>query len=119
MVSVGRKGGFPWKAQPTGLPGAASYCAAKAGTVMLSKTVAGEVATEGININVIAPGPGDTNFHRTSGANEQIELVGQLAKTGGTVLPIDIAHMVGYLVSDISSKLSGQVIEVAAPMKRR
>lgn len=52
--------------QPTGLAGAASYVAAKSGTVMFSKTLAGEVGASGININIIAPGPGATNFHRVS-----------------------------------------------------
>jgi 3-oxoacyl-[acyl-carrier protein] reductase len=42
--------------QPTGLAGAVVYVAAKAGTVMFSKTLASKVGAQGININVIAPG---------------------------------------------------------------
>ena len=102
--------------QPTGLPGAAVYVAAKSGTVMFSKTLSGEVGTKGININVIAPGPGDTNFHRVGGNPEMIELVDNLAKAGKTTTPEDIANMVAFLVSDISNKLSGQILEVSAPM---
>lgn len=106
--------------QPTGLAGTAPYVAAKAGVVMLSKTIAGEVGPEGINVNVIAPGPGNTNFHRVSGAPPSMTgLVENLAKIGKAVTPEDIAYVVGFLVSDVSSKLSGQVIEVSAPLARR
>ena len=101
--------------QPTGLAGAGPYVASKAGVVMLSKTLAGEVGPSGININVIAPGPGATDFHRASGAPPQmIELVESLAKEGLATTSEDIANAVAFLVSDISNKLSGQVIEVSA-----
>ena len=103
--------------QPTGLAGAASYIAAKAGTVMFSKTLAGEVGTSGININIIAPGPGATNFHRVSGNDPRMAgIVEGLAKVGKTTTPEDIAYAVAFLVSDVSAKLSGQVLEVSAPM---
>jgi NAD(P)-dependent dehydrogenase (short-subunit alcohol dehydrogenase family) len=106
--------------QPTGLAGAGPYIAAKAGVVMFSKTVSGEVGPEGININVIAPGPGNTNFHKVSGAGpEMVGLVENLARVGKSVTPDDIAHTVAFLVSDVSSKVSGQVIEVSAPLGRR
>ena len=103
--------------QPTGLAGAAVYIAAKSGTVMFSKTLAGEVGARGININIIAPGPGATNFHRVSGGDPHMaELVDNLAKAGKTTTPEDIANAVAFLVSDVSSKLSGQILEVSAPM---
>jgi NAD(P)-dependent dehydrogenase (short-subunit alcohol dehydrogenase family) len=108
--------------QPTGLAGAGPYVAAKAGVTMLSKTLSGEVGPEGININIIAPGPGATNFHRGSGAAEMAGFVDHLAEIGKAVLPDDIAYAVGFLVSDVSSKVSGQIIEVSAPLgaiKRR
>ena len=102
--------------QPTGLAGAASYVAAKSGTVMFSKTLAGEVGTFGININIIAPGPGATNFHKVSGGDPRMAgLVDMLAKAGRTTTPEDIAYAVAFLVSDVSGKLSGQILEVSAP----
>jgi len=102
--------------QPTGLAGAGPYIAAKAGVVMLSKTLSGEYGPEGININIIAPGPGATNFHRVSGAPEMAGFVDRLAEMGKAVLPEDIAYAVGFLVSDVSNKVSGQIIEVSAPL---
>ena len=102
--------------QPTGLAGSTAYVAAKAGTVMFSKTLAGEVGASGININIIAPGPGNTNFHKASGGDPQMsKIVETLAKAGKTTTPEDIAHAVAFLVSDVSNKLSGQVLEVSAP----
>jgi NAD(P)-dependent dehydrogenase (short-subunit alcohol dehydrogenase family) len=106
--------------QPTGLAGAAVYIAAKAGTVMFSKTLAGEVGAQGVNVNIIAPGPGATNFHRVSGGDPRMaELVANLAKAGKTTTPEDIANAVAFLVSDVSAKLSGQVLQVSAPMGER
>jgi len=103
--------------QPTGLAGAAVYIAAKSGTVMFSKTLAGEVGAEGININIIAPGPGATNFHRVSGGDPRMaDLVDNLAKAGKTTTPEDIANTAAFLVSDVSSKLSGQILEVSGPL---
>jgi NAD(P)-dependent dehydrogenase (short-subunit alcohol dehydrogenase family) len=99
---------------PTGIPGVAPYIAAKAGVNMLSKTLAGEYGPDGININIIAPGPGATNFHRVSPGHESF--VDHLAEIGKAVLPEDIAYAVGFLVSDVSNKVVGQIIEVAAPL---
>ncbi|MFC1947331.1 SDR family NAD(P)-dependent oxidoreductase [Chloroflexota bacterium] len=101
--------------QPSGLAGAAVYIAAKSGTVMFSKTLASEVGHKGININIIAPGPGNTNFHRIGGDPGMIELVENLDKAGRTTTPEDIGNTVAWLVSDVANKLSGQVLEVAAP----
>ncbi len=102
--------------QPTGLAGSTAYVAAKAGTVMFSKTLAGEVGANGININIIAPGPGNTNFHKASGNDPAMsKIVETLAQAGKTTTPEDIAQAVAFLVSDVSNKLSGQVLEVSAP----
>jgi NAD(P)-dependent dehydrogenase (short-subunit alcohol dehydrogenase family) len=102
--------------QPTGLAGAASYVAAKSGSVMFSKTLAGEVGYKGININIIAPGPGNTNFHKVSGNDPHMAgIVESLAKAGKTTTPEDIANTAAFLVSDVSGKLSGQIFEVSAP----
>ena len=81
---------------------------------MLSKTLAGEYGPDGININIVAPGPGNTNFHRVSPGHTSF--VEHLAKIGKSVLPEDIAYAVGFLVSDVSNKVVGQIIEVSAPL---
>ena len=104
--------------QPGGLAGAAVYVAAKSGTVMFSKTLSSEVGKDGINVNVIAPGPGATNFHRVSGGDPSMaELVDRLAAEGKTTTPEDIANALCFLVSDVCSKWLGQVVEVAGPLR--
>jgi 3-oxoacyl-[acyl-carrier protein] reductase len=103
--------------QPTGLANAASYCAAKAATTLFSKTLSGEVGYKGININVIAPGPGATKFHVTGGGDPSMAvMVDKLAEAGLTTTPEDIGNVVAFLVSDISKKLTGQIVEVSAAM---
>lgn len=47
--------------------GSISYCMAKAGLNMLTKTVALEVANMGVRVNAIAPCPTNTNFMRYAG----------------------------------------------------
>ena len=49
-------------------PGAAAYCASKAGVVALTASVAQEVATQGITVNTVCPGPTDTAMWRASDA---------------------------------------------------
>ncbi len=106
--------------QPTGLANAASYCAAKAATTLFSRTLSGEVGHQGININVIAPGPGATKFHVTGGGDPSMAaMVDKLAEAGLTTTPEDIGNVVAFLVSDISKKLTGQIIEVSAAMGPR
>jgi NAD(P)-dependent dehydrogenase (short-subunit alcohol dehydrogenase family) len=84
---------------------------------MLSRTLAAEYGPNGICINVISPGPGNTNFHKSADSGAQmLGLVENLAKIGKSVTPEDIAWAVGFLVSDVSAKVVGQVIEVSAPM---
>jgi enoyl-[acyl-carrier-protein] reductase (NADH) len=44
------------------------------------------------------------------------KVVANLAKSGKTTTPEDIAYTVAFLVSDVSAKLSGQIFKVSAPM---
>lgn len=100
--------------QSSGLPGITPYIAAKAGVAMLSKNLAGEVGASGININVVAPGPGATNFYYASGdPRKMVDFVESIAEKGMATTPEDIANTVAFLVSDVSKKLNGQVLEVS------
>jgi 2-hydroxycyclohexanecarboxyl-CoA dehydrogenase len=92
-----------------GLFGVSPYIAAKAGLSQMSKSLQHELGDIDININIVAPGPGDTNFHR---APSMAEDVARRAAQGKTVLPSDIAHTVAFLVSDVARLVRGQVVEV-------
>lgn len=95
-----------------GNPGQANYCASKAGLIGLTKSSAREVAARGVRVNAIAPGFIDTEMTQslTEDQKEAIRNQIPMARIG---LPEDVASTVVYLVSDLSSYVSGQVIQVA------
>ncbi len=95
----------------TGNAGQANYAAAKAGLVGFSKSVAREVASRGIRVNVITPG-----FIETDMTNAMPEAAKQAmlatVPLGRTGTPADIAALVVYLASDASAYVTGQTISV-------
>ncbi len=95
--------------------GQANYSASKAGVIGLTKTLAREVASRGIRVNAVAPGFIDTEMTRVLDESVRQSLIEQipLAKLG---LPEDVARCVAFLVSDRSSYITGQVINVNGGM---
>lgn len=95
----------------TGNAGQANYAAAKAGLLGFSKSVAREVASRGIRVNVITPGFIETDMtHAMSEAAKQAMLA--TVPLGRTGTPADIAGLVVYLASDASAYVTGQTISV-------
>ena len=99
----------------TGGAGVAAYCAAKAGIIAFTKSLAAEVAALGINVNAIAPGPGDTGFVRQA-PPDMLEMVLKKIPLGRTTTPQDIGNMVAILASDVSIDVVGQTIIVDGGM---
>ncbi|MFP6637713.1 MAG: 3-oxoacyl-[acyl-carrier-protein] reductase [Nitrospinaceae bacterium] len=95
--------------------GQANYSASKAGVIGLTKTLAREVASRGIRVNAVAPGFIDTEMTRVLEESVREKLIEQipLARLG---LPDDVARCVSFLVSDRSSYITGQVINVNGGM---
>jgi 3-oxoacyl-[acyl-carrier protein] reductase len=95
--------------------GQANYSASKAGVIGLTKTLAREVASRGIRVNAVAPGFIDTEMTRVLEDSVRQNLIEQipLARLG---LPDDVARCVSFLVSDRSSYITGQVINVNGGM---
>jgi 2-hydroxycyclohexanecarboxyl-CoA dehydrogenase len=97
-----------------GLPGRAIYSAAKGGVIAFTKTLAREVGPSGINVNCITPGIGETNFARAS--NTPAEYLKQVVATTiplrRATTPQDVANLVAFLASDVSSYILGQTINV-------
>jgi len=95
--------------------GQANYSASKAGVIGLTKTLAREVASRGIRVNAVAPGFIDTEMTRVLDESVREKLIEQipLARLG---LPDDVARCVSFLVSDRSSYITGQVINVNGGM---
>jgi 3-oxoacyl-[acyl-carrier protein] reductase len=91
--------------------GQTNYAASKAGLIGFSKSLAREVASRGVRVNVIAPGYIETAM--TEGLDEKQKelLLGQIpmARVGG---PDEVANTVVYLASDLASYVTGQVIQI-------
>ncbi len=92
-----------------GGPGLAHYCAAKAGVIGFSKSLAREVAADGITVNCIAPGPIDTPLTgSTSETTEATRLNLPLARIG---LPAEVAPTAVLLASEPGGNLyTGQTL---------
>ena len=99
----------------TGNPGQANYAAAKAGLLGFSKSLAKEISSRGITVNVVAPGFIDTDM--TRGLSEaQREALLQQIPVGGLGQAQDIANAVGFLASDHASYITGETMHVNGGM---
>jgi 3-oxoacyl-[acyl-carrier protein] reductase len=98
-----------------GNAGQANYAAAKAGVIGLSKTLAREMASRNITVNVVAPGFIETRM--TAGLSPAIKEsalgIIPLKKFGQ---PEDIAYMVSFLASNKAQYITGQTIVVDGGM---
>jgi 3-oxoacyl-[acyl-carrier protein] reductase len=98
-----------------GNPGQANYCAAKAGMVGFSKSMAREVASRNITVNVVAPGFIDTDMTRELDATQRASLQeGIPLQRLGT--PEDVAEAVAFLASPAASYFTGQTLHVNGGM---
>ncbi len=88
--------------------GAASYCAAKAGILGLTRSLAREVATRGIRVNAIAPGWIDTDM--TSFLGEMKQLIAMQTPLHRLGESDDIAWAAVYLASEEAKFVTGQVL---------
>jgi NAD(P)-dependent dehydrogenase (short-subunit alcohol dehydrogenase family) len=98
------------------LAGNASYAAAKAGVIQLTKTLARELGPQGINVNSIAPGFVLTPLTGTTRSPQEVQ-EHIAARTGMAVLgrvgkPEDIANAVLFFVSDESGFITGKTLYV-------
>jgi 3-oxoacyl-[acyl-carrier protein] reductase len=91
--------------------GQANYSASKAGVIGLTKTIAREFAQRGINVNAIAPGYIETPMTEAlpEKAKEELKKMIPMERLG---LPEDVAQAVLFLVSEASSYITGQVVNV-------
>ena len=98
-----------------GNAGQSNYAASKAGLIALAKSVAQEMGPKGIRANAIAPGFIDTAMTQALSDEVRQEWTSKIPlRRGGTV--DDIANTAIYLASDLSSYVSGQVIQVDGGM---
>ncbi len=98
-----------------GNAGQANYAASKAGLIALAKSIAQEVGSRGIRANAIAPGFIETAMTAALPDDVRQDWVKKIPlRRGGTTE--DIANVALFLASDLSSYVSGQVIQVDGGM---
>tara|TARA_R110002074_G_scaffold228259_2_gene399832 strand:- start:31618 stop:32349 length:732 start_codon:yes stop_codon:yes gene_type:complete len=99
----------------TGNAGQANYAAAKAGVIGFSKSLAKEVGSRNITVNVVAPGFIDTDMTKAL-AEEQRTALLQGIPLGRLGQPEEIANAVSFLCSDKAGYISGETLHVNGGM---
>jgi 3-oxoacyl-[acyl-carrier protein] reductase len=98
-----------------GNAGQANYAAAKAGVIGFSKSMAREVASRGITINVVAPGFIDIDMIKAL-SDDQKEAIFKDIPANRLGEPDEIAATVAFLVSDGAAYITGETIHVNGGM---
>jgi 3-oxoacyl-[acyl-carrier protein] reductase len=98
-----------------GNAGQTNYAAAKAGIIGFSKSLAREVGSRNITVNVVAPGFISTDMTAALPAEQQAKLTEQIAlgRLGGVE---DIAHAVAFLASPQAGYITGETLHVNGGM---
>jgi 3-oxoacyl-[acyl-carrier protein] reductase len=92
-----------------GNPGQANYSSAKAGMIGLTKTLAKELASRNIQVNVVAPGFVDTDMTQKLTPQQKEQLLNMIPMKR-TAKPEEIASVVVFLASPAASYITGQVL---------
>ena len=90
-----------------GLPGNNAYSAAKAAVIGMSQSLAGEVRDTGVKVNVICPGPIETEMLKVSRNREFL-----LRDKANLLQPDDVAGAALFLGSDLSGGMNGQILTI-------
>ncbi len=98
-----------------GNPGQANYCAAKAGIGGFTRSLAREVASRGITVNVVAPGFIDTDMTKSLAEAQRTALAAQIP-LGRLGLPADIAEAVCFLAGPGAAWITGETLNVNGGM---
>ncbi len=94
-----------------GSAGQVNYAAAKAGLMGLARSLAREVGTRGITVNVVAPGVVETDMIATLG-KQRVEQLRSMVPLGRTATPDEIAGAVAFLASQDAAYVTGIVLPV-------
>ena len=99
----------------TGNAGQANYAAAKAGIIAFSKSLAKEIGSRGVTVNVVAPGFIDTDMTRDLPEDAKSAMLGQIA-LGRFGEPADIARAVAFLAGPSAAYITGETLHVNGGM---
>lgn len=102
----------------SGNPGQANYCAAKAGLIGLTKSLAQELASRNITVNAVAPGFVETAMTSVLTDEQKSRIIEMVPlKRAGT--PEDVAAAVRFLASEDAGYITGHVLDVNGGMYMR
>jgi 3-oxoacyl-[acyl-carrier protein] reductase len=99
----------------TGNAGQANYAAAKAVIIAFSKSLAKEIGSRGVTVNVVAPGFIDTDMTRELPEDAKNAMLGQIA-LGRFGEPADIARAVAFLAGPAAAYITGETLHVNGGM---
>jgi len=99
----------------TGNAGQTNYAAAKAGIIAFSKSLAKEIGSRGITVNVVAPGYIATDMTKDLPEEAKQALMGQIA-LGRLGDPADIARAVAFLAGPSAAYITGETLHVNGGM---
>jgi 3-oxoacyl-[acyl-carrier protein] reductase len=104
-------------ARTGGGAGSIPYHAAKAAVMAMTKTLAKELALDGVTVNTVAPGIIDTGFHdRHTAPHLRDQWVRTLIPMQRAGLPREVAKVVAFLASDDASYMTGSTVDVNGGM---
>jgi 3-oxoacyl-[acyl-carrier protein] reductase len=95
-----------------GNPGQVNYCAAKAGLIGFTKSLAREVASRQVTVNAVAPGFIDTDMTRALPEEAREKMSGQIP-LGRLGTPEDIASGVAFLLGPGAAYITGEVLNIS------
>jgi 3-oxoacyl-[acyl-carrier protein] reductase len=99
----------------TGNAGQTNYAAAKAGIIAFSKSLAKEIGSRGVTVNVVAPGYIATDMTKDLPEDAKQALMNQIA-LGRLGEPADIAHAVAFLAGPAAAYITGETLHVNGGM---
>lgn len=94
-----------------GFFGQANYAAAKAGVIALTKVLAKELARQGVNVNAVAPGVALTEMGKTIPESVRERMLAEIPLRRFATVD-EIAQVVLFLASELSSYVTGQTLHV-------